>query len=199
MKRNNTEGGGPLSPGETKHLEGIKKSKAGPADKAKGPNKANRKSLSPDNAAGPSSARDFGYDGPAPELQTPPALASTPPSGQKSQHGSPVFGAPGPHTSGFAPRITLTSTSDASSLSNGSIGANISIPRGLTPAQVLGQYSFLSNLTGQAKDDFQVAIEAIKDEENAFTTIRAVNNNRREQSGRATGRTDEVNGSPPCF
>lgn len=192
VKRNTTEGGGPLSPGETKQLDGIKKGKAEHAGKAKGSKNANKKSPSPDNAAGPP-AQNFGGDGPAPETQAPAAASSAPPRGQQPQNGPPPFGASGAHTPGFAPQIKVDQPS------KGGSSAEISIPRGLTPAQVLGQYQILSNLTGQSWDDFQAAIQAVKDEENAYSSLRSGRNNREDQNGRGTRAKNEVNGSPPSF
>ena len=189
VERNTTEGGRPLSPGEVKQFEGIKKGKAEHADKVKGPKKAMRKIPSPESAAGPSSAQNFRYDGPAPEIQGPTA-ASSGPRGQQPQDGPPLTGAPGAHTPGLAPQIDLDRPY------NGSSTADIPIPRGLTPAEVLGRYSFLSDLTGQTKNDFQAAIEAIHDEEQAYASLRPGNNDRGQRNGRGTGDKIEVNGSP---
>ena len=187
VEQNTTEGGGPLSARETKQLDGIKKGKAEPADKAK---KANKKSPLPDAAAGPLSAQSFGGDGPAPEIHAPTATSSAPPRGQQPQNDPPPFGAPGNHTPEFAPQINVDGASNESST------ADIPIPRGLTPAQVLGRYQFLSDLSGETKDRFQAAIEAVNDEEKAYTSIRGGGNNRKNQNVRGTGKINEVNGSP---
>lgn len=190
VERNTTEGGGPLNSNEKEHAEGLNKGKPEHADKAKGRKRASTMSSSPDNAAGQSSSQNFGSDGPAPVAQATAAAPSTPPRGQQSQSGSPVFGAPGAHTPGFAPQVNLNRPS------NGGTSADIPIARGLKPAQVLDQYRILSSLTGQSKDDFDAAIEAVTDEEESYAALRPRDNNRREQNGRGTGETNEVNGLP---
>ena len=209
VERNSTEGGVSLSPGEVKQLDGIKKRKGEPTDKAKGPKNAVKKSPSPVSAGGSSPTLNFGGDGPAPEPHvsaTPSSVSST---GQEPQDGPRVLGAPAAQTPGFTPQITLTSPSDGSTTTDGSSPQNsptkgnpttdIPIPRGLAPAEVLDRYQSLSNLTGPAREDFEAAIEAIRDEAAAYASIRPTDNNGEEKNGRRTEGANEVNGSPIRF